>query len=74
MSQSVACGLEALHRDGTQETRIFIRMIDKFFDCLNVRSYLSGTLKRNDNILPYKSSSDERFEVLNASDFYTHNA
>lgn len=63
MSQSVASALEIISKEKTKETRVFIRNVDKFFDCLNVKSPLLGKLKRNDNILPYKNSSDERFKV-----------
>ena len=31
MSESVACALEVLDGDSTQQTRVFIRMIDRFF-------------------------------------------
>jgi len=71
MSQSVACALEILNRDGTRETRLFIRMINKFFDCLNVKSTQSAKLKRNDDIAPYRSSVDARFKVEVAIDYYT---
>ena len=64
MSESVACGLQILNRDATRETRVFIRMIDRFFDYLNVKSPKLALLKRKDSIAPYKSSSDERFNVI----------
>ena len=63
LSQTVACALEALNRDGTKETRLFIRKMDKFFDCLNVRCPLLALKKRKPEIAPYRSSSDERFKV-----------
>lgn len=63
MSQSVAGALEVIDREGTKETRVFIRTIDKFFDCLNVRSTQKAKLSRNESVAPYYSSSDERFEV-----------
>ena len=63
MSETVACGLEVLNRDATRETRIFIRTIDKFFDCLNGKSLLRAMLKRKPNLAPYKSASDERLKV-----------
>lgn len=37
MSESVASALEFLDNDATQETRLFIRMINKFFDRLNAK-------------------------------------
>ena len=30
----MACALEYIDRDGSQQTRLFIRMVDTFFDCL----------------------------------------
>ena len=41
MSESVACALEVLDEESTRETRLFIRMIDRFFDYLNVNSPLA---------------------------------
>ena len=63
MSQSVACALEVKNRNKNQQTRIFIRMIDKFFDCLNVKSPQQAKLKRKETIAPYYISSDGRFKV-----------
>lgn len=64
MSESVATSaLQIINEEGTRETRLFTRMVDKFFDCLNVKSPLLSMLKRKDNIGPYKSPSDERFKV-----------
>ena len=37
LSESVASALEYLDNNATQQTRLFIRMIDKFFDCLNTK-------------------------------------
>ena len=37
MSESVASALEFVDNDATQQTRLFIRMIDRFFDLLNVK-------------------------------------
>lgn len=63
MSESVACALEYLDNDGTQQTRLFIRMIDKFFDCLNAKGPLMAKLKRKDDIAPYAKPNDYRFQV-----------
>ena len=65
MSESVASALQMLNKEGTRETRLFIRMIDMFFDYLNVKSPLLGKLKRKESIVPYMSRSDERFKVCN---------
>ena len=63
MSEGVACALEVLDKDGTRETRVFIRNINKFFDCLNSRSTVMAKLKRNDSVDAFYKSSDERFQV-----------
>lgn len=64
MSESVACALQMLpNKDHTSEARIFIRMIDVFFDCLNVKGPKIGELQRKDNRLPYTSPTDGRFKV-----------
>lgn len=63
MSESVAAALGFCDDDATTETRVFIRMIDTFFDCLNVKDPISGIRKRKPNKLPYKSHLDERFKV-----------
>ena len=64
MSESVASALQFIDNDGTEQTRLFIRTIDKFFDCMNVKGPQMAKLKRKANIAPYKSPTDERFKVL----------
>ena len=63
MSESVASALQYLDNDNTQQTRLFIRMINKFFDCLNGKGPQMAKLKRKNDIAPYKSAADERFKV-----------
>ena len=63
MSESVASALQCIDPDGTEQTRLFIRMIDKFFDCMNVKGPQVAKVKRKDNLAPYKSPGDERFKV-----------
>ena len=63
MSERVASALEFLDNDRTKETRRFIRMVDSFFDYLNVRSPLAHQLKRKESIAPYAKPTDERFKV-----------
>ena len=63
MSETVASALQILRPDGTRETRLFIRMMDQFFDCLNVKSPKMGILHRKDYCLPYTSPSDHCFKV-----------
>ncbi len=46
MSESVACALEFMSNDRTQRTRVFIRMVDRFFDNLNVKSPMMAQRKK----------------------------
>lgn len=63
MSSTVADALTFYNDDETTETRVFIRHIDNFFDCLNVRSHLEGVKKRKPWREAYTHSWDERFKV-----------
>ena len=63
MSSTVANALSYFNDDETTETRLFIRLFDEFFDCLNVTNKLEGTLKRKDARLPYYQANDKRFKV-----------
>ena len=63
MSSTVADALTYEDNDDTTETRLFIRLFDEFFDCLNVKSVLEGTLKRKPARLPYHTPNDQRFKV-----------
>ena len=72
MSESVACTLEYMDNDATQQTRQFIRMIDKYFDCLNAKGPKTALLMRKLDKAPYKKSSDYRFKVnLSELIYYT---
>ena len=64
MSESVASGLEYMNRDGTEQTRLFIRIVDQFFDYLNVKNSKLCDWKRKPSRAPYKNSRDERLKVL----------
>ena len=63
LSSTIADALTFEDHDNTIETRQFIRMMDMFFDCLNVRNTIDGKLKRKDFRKPYRSPQDERFKV-----------
>ena len=73
MSESVACALELKDNENTRETRRFIRMIDLFFDCLNVRTPHLSQIKRKDSVAPYKSQTDWRFKVRVLLGFLSRN-
>ena len=47
----------------TESTRLFIRQIDNFFDCLNVSRTYSGQSKRKDALMSYFTKDDWRFDV-----------
>ena len=47
----------------TESSRLFIRHIDKFFDCLNVSRTNSDQSKRKDALMPYFTKDDWRFDV-----------
>ena len=66
MSSTVADALTNLNDEKTTEPRLFIRLFDQFFDCLNVKSKLEGVLKRKDSRLPYTHCNDDRFKVCNS--------
>ena len=65
MSESVACGLEHTGGKEVKETVRFIRMVDKFFDALNVTNLINGKKKRKSFQSPYTSSNDFRIKVCN---------
>ena len=64
MSESVACALEYLDNDTTQQTGLFIRMTYKCFDCLNSKGPKMVMLKRKADIGPHTKMSDYRFKVI----------
>ena len=63
MSESVAYALEHTGGKELEETVKFIRMIDKFFDTLNVTNLVNGKKKRKSFQSPYTSSNDFRIKV-----------
>ena len=64
-NNTVAQALRRFFPDGDAEkTAQFCDMVNKFFDCLNVRSTTKHVRKRNNFLAPYSSSNDERFDWL----------
>ncbi len=47
----------------TEQTQKFVLMFDRFFDCVNVRSFTEWACKRKDDLKPYYSSNDVRLQV-----------
>ncbi|XP_014679242.1 PREDICTED: uncharacterized protein LOC106819095 isoform X2 [Priapulus caudatus] len=64
LSYSVGTLLKASGRDDVLETAKFVLLMDRFFDCLNVRSVNEGKYKRKPDLLPYTDVKDPRFEFL----------
>ena len=63
LSKSVADAFQYYGDPTTAETEKFVRCVDKFFDCLNVRSISEWATKRKPERKPYSSCEDERFKV-----------
>ena len=65
LSSTVADALTFEDCDETVETRQYIRLLDMFFDCLNVQNPTEGKLRRKGFREPYTSPHDEQFNVCN---------
>ena len=63
LSTSVANALEYYKDPRTEETELFIRKFDYFFDCLNVRSKREWITKKKQSLKPYTSPTDSRLSV-----------
>ena len=63
LSSSVAAAMEYFGDTETVETQKFVRIFDRFFDCLNTRHPKEGILKRKPDLSPYRSLSDTRLKV-----------
>ena len=64
LSDTVASDLEQLNWPSTKETIIFIRNVNKFFDCLNGAHSTQHIRTRNPNLAPYTNVNDSRFGWL----------
>ena len=64
LSSTVAAVLKEFGSPDASETSNFCKMMDDFFDCLNVRSLKEHKLKRKPFLAPYTSVSGPRFEYL----------
>ena len=63
MSETVSKALTLTGGPDTAETAKFVDYFDKFFDAVNVSSYVEGVHRRKKFQLPYTSANDERLEV-----------
>ena len=64
MSKSVGSLMQAYGGPAHGETARFILLIDRFFDCMNVRALTEGNHKRKPDLNPYRSINDVRFKVI----------
>ena len=59
----MANALQIVVGEEASETVLFVKMMDHFFDCLNVNNFSTGKKKRKVFQDPYRSPSDFRFKV-----------
>lgn len=64
LSDSMAVALRQLLGDEASETSKLCGMMNKFFDCMNVRSVTEHRHKNNANVKPYTDVNDERLDWL----------
>ena len=64
LSETVACALERYVGPHTSETVKFIRIMNKFFDCMNTRNLSEAARTRNPNKRAYTSVEDDRLAWL----------
>ena len=59
----MACALEQTGGEEVSETVRFVRMMDRFFDCVNVNNFNAGKKKRKPFQCPYTKGDDEHLKV-----------
>ena len=64
VSESVGKVLQKFGPPQAQGTAQFCLMMDKFFDCVNVRNRKECTVRRKDFLRPFSSINDERLSWL----------
>ena len=64
LSSTMSAVLENFGPPDAIETAKFCKMMDTFFDCLNVRSLEEYMRKRKPNLAPYQDINDPRFHFL----------
>ena len=63
-SVKIAFALSKSLREETESTQLFISMMDRFFDCLNVRRLGQDKQTRKPELAPYTRADDWRFDVI----------
>ena len=64
LSRSMATVLREFGGAEASETGHYCELMDRFFDCVNVRSIREGDHKRNPDLKPYYTVDDERLHWL----------
>ena len=64
LSDSVAVALRQVMADEASETSKLCEMMNKFFDCLNVRSLTEYKTRNKPDVKPYTDVNDERLDWL----------
>ena len=64
LSSQVANAIQFIWKDAASGTVKFIEMMDKFFDCLNVRAPSVGKVKRKPFQNSYTNCNDFRIQVI----------
>ena len=73
LSKSVANTFDYYGEHDIIETQKFVKTFDRFFDMLNTRSLEEGIYKKKPDLLPYRTTDDQRFEVCALIYQYTLN-
>lgn len=68
LSASTATVMRLYGPPESQGTAKFCEMIDKFFDCLNVRSTKEHERKRKPFLAPYRDVDDDRYNIIEKLD------
>lgn len=74
LSKTVADAFSVEESDTFRETEIFVRNLDKFFDCMNVRHLKEAIYKKKPDLGPDNSPDDSRLSVSTTSCYvvYVH--
>lgn len=71
LSYSVSVALHQVIEDEATETSKLCEMMNKFFDCMTVRSFNEHKMRNNPVIKPYTDVNDERLNWLQ-TDFLSY--
>ncbi|XP_021339576.1 uncharacterized protein LOC110440757, partial [Mizuhopecten yessoensis] len=64
LSNTVSAVMAAYYGPDLSETAKFFSVVNRFFDCLNVRSLHESARPRKPDLAPYTSQNDPRFVFL----------